>query len=353
MTDDNELQGNVTDDTKLSSAGFQFPEITIDPIDDEDFNLLGKEGGDDLDELLEGKSKEKVDSPTYGKDADQTAIATYETWLEKGLIPESKDFDGTFEQLEKLTESIPTIVQNALIERTPKQGKDIVNYILTKGEDLKVEELTQFLKLEEQAANLDSTADFTEIEEARNFLFDKYTKLTNLEETAIDAMLDKLEEKGTDQVLSKANELLSKDKEEIKAAKDKEIETASTTKQQRADAIKAFNDEIVTTLNDLNWSKDKVETIQKEYNTGITQKKFDAVLNDAKNLPQLINFFTHYDLDKKTFDFTGFAKAAATKDVKDIKKTMFADKFKSSIHTTKSRNTPAETEFNLDDYIIG
>jgi len=335
--------------------GLTFPEISLE-LDDADFNELTKtteldEEGQPItdDTTSAGEAGSEGEEKEYGEEADQDAINAYNIWVSKGLIPEIEDFDGTFEKLEEITEHLPQTIANTIVERSPEIGQKVVDYVFAKGANLTSEDLKTFMDLHLSAETV-PTEEFTDTLDAKKYLYEKFSKTMDLEEDVIDGLLDKLEEK--DQLLDRANKELGTDKEKLAQQRESLIQQEKEAENNRKAAARQFEANLVESLKETNWDKQRVSKIYQEYSSGTTQDKFNKASANPKAFLHVLNFLTYFDLEKEEFNFDDFIKFVGTDNNNETKKNLLRDMLSSSGSKGVSTKRKPEhlKEFNLDDY---
>jgi hypothetical protein len=204
-------------------------------------------------------------------------------------------------------------LEENLISNTPEYGQDIMEYLLTEGNQLTVDKLKSFLDIKETT---EQPIVETE-EEAREYLKNIYTTQHD-EDTAL-VILDGLEDKGI--LVDKAKELQAKDKEEAEAKLAETIEESKKSKQEALQQQKTFVHNLTKELNGTGWEGSIQSEIYTNIINGGLRNKTQAIVNYPKALIGIANFLRFFDEKTGKLNVEDYVKSMGgnTKAVNKIK----------------------------------
>lgn len=305
--------------------------------DEEGFVLRKKEDFNDDDEEEEEVEEEgEEDKPSYAKNADEIAIGTYKTLIEKNFIEEDAEFDGTWDSLDKIVSSLPTRVAHALIAQAPPVTQSLIQYALSGGEGMTLDKLEGFFNAVKDTTD-SADVDISTIDGARKYIRQQMIAQGEDPEDAED-YIDVLEDKGEGKLFSKAKTLLEKE-QNVKHSKAQQLmQQEAAEKAQREEYQKRFMQSIEEELSQTGYRNDRMNKIRNEILTGSMNKKAHMANSSPKALTQLADFFTYFDEAKGVFDLTSYKKHIAGKEVENIKNNI-ARNFSRSEGTSRGSST--------------
>lgn len=324
---------------KLETYSFDLDEPNLpvqDEIEQQDTEV---EDQDDLelDDTQEDSQEQDTTEQTDGK--DPLAQATYEKYVELGILESVETFDGTFDSLEGLMEDVPTKLLNQALLELPEQSRSVLQFISAGGTNITKEEIINFVKSWEE----ENRTSFELEDEARNYLAETLKK-QGLRDKAIQAQLDDLEDEG--ELLNEANKQLAEENTKTqKLIESKKVQTEQQ-KQSERQYYSAINEE----LKALNYSKRKVEDIQKTMNNA--NKVLNSIYAKPKAVVQLMDLLTKFN--GETFDLSDFEKQGTAKAVSTIQAALnksaqnSAGTKTSSTTVSKVLSNPNRFEFTVD-----
>lgn len=339
------------DDFEVVFDGFDLPDDVTDLKDDE--NSLEGDPIDlsDLDDPFTTESEEEdgdedIDLPDDGdieipfgktntsKPSEKDIIQGSSLLLQDlGLFSLEKDEKiETLEDLQNvLSEKAAGAILQGLVDETPDIGKNLVAYVLNKGQDLTVEDLKAFYTQNLQEVDLTNLSFSNEnIQDAREYMESKLTE-KGLPTSVIKSALDTLEIEN--KLLEEANAYLEKDKQEMSTSK--KVEESAEQRKKRLDGEKAFANNIVTKIQSSKWKPEKQQQVAGLIRNGEVLEFAKTALNDPELLVTFAELLTYYNKEKKEFNLEALAKKEATREVENQKKSLFQD-YLSSLGSNKS-----------------
>lgn len=290
---------------------------------------------------------EDDDEPTYGEDADEIAIGTYDALVSMGMLPKDEEFDGTFDKLEEYFRDIPNRAVNALVEQMPENGQAFLQYLFAKGENLTDNDLKDFI-----STYIDSGSspeiNTGNLEEVKSFILEDYQ--SKMSKVAAQAAVDALEDEDEDGTALKAElDRIQKNQKESPAYKAK-LQEAEAEKRKIEKAQKEFVSSVAKTIEDKNWKEARKNLVKNSLRGNNISNTLNAVMNDPDAFVELANILTYYDSKTNTFDFKAFAAQAGSSEVRKKKDNIIADAFSSSSSKTKGK-TKKKTGKNIIDFL--
>jgi hypothetical protein len=329
-------------------------ENTIDSIFDEEIRVVTPaELGDVNDDLLEadlleepstdiineeeGEEKKDTSQPkkVNSEEVEDIAVAVYQTLTNKGYITEDPEFKGTFEALDEVFNEIPEIVKSDMLEPLNVKGKQIVEYILNKGEDLTDDDVVGFLSLYNQQTTVST------LEDAKKVITDAYKNQGITDEEQIEMNIEFLESKGEDgeEVIKVANKFLKAQAQDP----DDVLEAQRKAEAEQLERIKEFDSNFRETLESSTYSKQMKRDLLKMYKQQDHVDVYTEAFQSPESLLQLVNLAKHYNPKTKQFDLKAFAKQAASKEIEKIKDRSIQNTF-SSIKVGRNFKPSSKTE---------
>ena len=324
---------------KLENFSFDLDDEPNLPVQDEiEQQDTEVEDQDDLElDDTQEDSQEQDTEQTDGK--DPLAQATYEKYVELGILEPDESFDGTFVSLEERMEDVPNKLLNQALLELPEQSRSVLQFISAGGTNITKEEIINFVKSWEE----ENRTSFELEDEARNYLAETLKK-QGLRDKAIQAQLDDLEDEG--ELLNEANKQLAEENTKTqKLIESKKVQTEQN-KQSERQYYSAINEE----LKALNYSKRKTEDIQKTLNNA--NKVLSNIYAKPKAVVQLMDLLTKFNGEE--FDLSDFEKQGTTKAVSTIQAALnksgqnSAGTKTSSTAVSKVLSNPNRFEFTVD-----
>lgn len=336
------------------------PEDKTDEDDtetEEDDNIPGSDEAPEADEKEE--QDESLDDEDiikkYGEDVNPVIVRHYEAIKDRLLLSDDFKFDGKNieEAYEQDTKNRNQAIAQNIINRLPEKAKAILETVLKNNEDVNPETFDKILEIskKEVIVSFDTDDDDANKENAKAFLTSVY-KEKGLKDRVIKSMIEDLEDE--DELIDEAK----KEKEEVDKIfakeKQKEIEENNKRITQFRESAKQFKTSIEKTLEETNYSKDKVEqikktifTVNKDNDTQLVSK-IKQVYSNPKALIVLADLLNGYDEKTGAWKFEKFESQIKTEKVKEIKKSL-EEKLSGgngSRNTSQSRRNTTDVDWN-------
>lgn len=310
-------------------------------LDDEQINF-DQEELDEQPEVLEEEietsdpiEEEPQESPETN-DADKVlARLTYDKYVSLGILEPDEKFDETFDYIETQLEDVPAKLLNQALSELSDEGRSVLEFISAGGNNITKDEIIAFV----EAWKEESRTSFDVEDEARSYLEERYRKEGR---KAIGAQLDELEDNG--ELLAEANKLLQEENTKTK----KIIETKREQTREEKEAEKQWYSAIGEELKALNYSKKKVEQIQKTMPRGT--EVIHAAAKSPKAYIQLIDFLSKWN--GKEFDLSDFEKQAQSKTVNKIQEAISKTNISSGGAKTNATSV-SQVLTNPDRFVFG
>lgn len=337
-----EIEENDNTNTKEGgdgSDGEEFPTPIVDLPDDttpdaatEETPSSGDEGGDD----------------TKG---DPAAKAFYEGLVERGVAPQLDKEEVTWDDVagaaDYYTKELPNMIQQSIVEQTPDLGKKVIDYILTKGNDLTTEDLETFYNQhlsDVKAGNVEINS----IESARGVVKnDLVSKGFGADE--VELMIDVLEDKEAD---GKALIARAKALNELNQKSTKSDQMLVEEKARIANARQA-QEELLTNsttyIQELDWSEQRKTLAHNALVSGEAARVLSLAARAPKALAQLANLSTYFDEKTGEFKFDDFVKQVSSKEAEDLKSKLQRAASSSSAVSSKGAKEKGPRKRLLDD----
>lgn len=332
----------------------QFDETEFEDLSIEEDIIPPNEGFKEEEE--EEKEDEFQMSPSFGeegveedeeeeedpnpKEVDPVAKGTYETLVEKGILSESEDFDGTLDFIENQLENLPQAVANSLVSNAPEVGQNLIDYIFTRGKDLTREDLHSFMSTHMEDLMPAVEREFTEVKDALEYIEESLKKTYS--GTRAKLMAEAILDEGDEAVIEEAKSIYEKEKEstpkKAKALLEKE-------KDQQADKVekqRKFVSKVLEEVDSLEWKDKRKNTIKLSLAKNLHEEALSSAYGNPKAFVQLVDFLTYFNKETNEFDLTAFIAARDSKVTKKIKDKASSDRWSSSGSTSSGKRGNAK-----------
>ena len=315
----------------------------------EEFTFLDFEVDLDEEEIVDTPEEETSEEPIEKEEekeevsdeieTDDDAIGVYKTLVDKGIVSESEDFKGTWEEIDSMMDSLPEKAMDAVIESMPDTAKSLVEFALNKP-NVTLEDLKEFVSLVEKDQEVSLVID--NLDKAKDLIRKEYG--SSFDEDVIESMLDTLEDKGEDYVIKKAKELQTK--KELQA--EKLLEATKSEKVAMLEQQKKFTQTLNTELSNLNYKPSRVQAIRQNLNPQVIARKNEMIRQSPKAILALADIYSYFNEETKEFDLSALSKETESKAASRIKDKMIRDNFNSSKGkgTAKSKK---QNDFSFED----
>lgn len=320
-TEDSSPQGDLEgiSQEKEKETGEEIQARTITPQDVPDLEEDPKDQAD-------GKTGEYEFSP----DENPTAVGIYKTMVQEGIISESDDFKGTFDEIRDYISNMPQRVAQALYSQAPDHGKALLDYVFTKGADLSPTDLKQFINTYLEDVNSATEPNLTNPTEAESYLRNSL-KGKGISDRVINATVDALIDKDPDGSL--LLEEARKDWESGKASREEKhrkiIEQEKAEIAAREQQMKDFAISVYAELDNTGWKSNKISEVKSALRNNIIENSLRDIMQNPKAYGQLAAILTVYDSNSKTFNLKDFALQAVSGDAKETRRNIIEDNFSS------------------------
>ena len=295
---------------------------------------------EEVEEVAE-ESSEEVESTEETNEVDEIvndplAQTVYESLVEKGILPKSEEFNGTFEFIDEQMDNLPNVLLKKAIDDLPEHSQQLLKFVAAAGQNLEREELDKFIR---EFINEQSIPDVTSLDTARAYL-ETHLKEQGLRPSAIQAQLDDLED--SDELISEAEKLLSKKvKTTDQLIRDKELENKEIQESQ-----KQFFKSVQTSLAETSWSKTQQEKVLQ------TIPKATSIISEVISKPkayiQLIDFLEKFNGDE--FNIEVYRKQGESRATSTIKDKLEKSGFTSASTKVQSTTGSPDASDSFKDY---
>lgn len=326
--DDFQIIVDMTDETEVNEKETEDVETTVETVED-------------ASEIVVEESTDEVE------ETDETAKAVYTTLVAKGIVPENKDFKGSWEELEESLVSLPERVADDIIQSAPDITKKVLEFSFASGDNITKESLKHFINTYlDDIESSEKEVDVTTVEGARAFM--KEQLLKTLKPVAVEAALDAMED--DDSLIDEAKnklEAIKKINNHQKLIDDKIAENQNAAEQLKQKTL-AIQKELVPD----NYSKEAISVITDYLQNGKLNNVLKQAIDKPKALVQLTHFVSKFDKEKGEFNFDDFIKEAATPAVQKTKKNILKDSFSSLPKTTIKKDISQNRKYESVEPII-
>lgn len=274
---------------------------------------------------------ETLETPETSNDEksdNQISTVIYNELAEKGIVnleegKEEYTWDEINNGLKYYSEDLPVRVMNSIIEAVPDTGKNLINYILSKQENLNSDDLRDYFKQHLDVISLPDS--FNDDEEAKLFLRQEYKD--KFRTSQIEAMIDALEDE--DALKEEANKLIAERKQR-ESQKAEEIRNKSYNEQ------KQFVQSLSNEFNALPWKQDRVQMVKDTIVSGNANDLLSKILKSPNGLIHMIDFAHYYNVDNDSFDLSAYVNTFNSKQAKSLKDKITEDMLSSVDNATKA-----------------
>lgn len=282
-------------------------------------------------------SQDTPDSIVEPQD-DEIATLFYKELVERNIaLPQEGKENYSWEDINTVLthyqENLPQAVANAIISSVSPVGQKFIDYVLTKGNDLTEDALTDFFSKYKTSTSI---TDFSDLTSARDYLSSKY-KDQGFRQSQIDAMLDALEDEEVDgkALLTEANKFAQKDKSLI----DQTLEQEKQAKAQKQEQIRQENEilysKTLEAIEATDWKKERKEKIKQHLSSSVFNETLSKAFKSPKALMQIVNLSTYFDEKSGEFKFDDFVRQVTSKSASSLKDAINKDMFSSASRTSK------------------
>lgn len=283
------------------------------------------EEDDDVEDVVEDDVDEEEQDITPAK-------IFYDFVVDNGILPPIENFDGNIETLKAELEDLPVKSFERAVQSLPELSQAVVNYVFSK-EINSVEDFTEFINTMVKPAYEEIS--FEDVDDARDYLRDKYTKMgIYANDDDLEESLDLLEEKGT--LLRTAKSLAEKDNNQLRESVQREIESEKQNKllaqKQQQEYIQKLNQGINDTLNELPWHENRKREVLSNLAPDVINRKNELIRQSPRAIVQLADIYSYFNEKTGEFDFSKLIDAKAESKANNRTKDNYQkDKFSSAV----------------------
>ena len=302
---------------------------------------------DSVDTDVDTPKSEEVSTEKSEPEVNEAATLFYQELVNQGIATEDSEkeeysWDDVSGVINNYKEELPKQITEQLIDSAPDLGKDLIDYVFTKGQDLKPEDLNEFMS--QYISDIqDQNTEFNDVEKARDYLSNKYTD-QGIRKSQIEVMLDALEDEGDDAVFEEAKKFKTKDVENSKSKQ--MLNQSKEQTQQRQQQQQQFAQSLMEELTNTGWKQQRIQRVQQDLSTGKTNELLSKAGNSPKALIQLANLATYFDEKSGQFNFDDFIKQAVSKDATSLKDKITKDMFSTGTTTKEKSSNPNKKAYS-------
>lgn len=277
--------------------------------------------------------EEDIEDEVEEEEGDVTpAKIFYDFVVDNGILPPIDNFDGNIETLKSELEDLPVKSFERAVQSLPELSQAVVNYVFSK-EINSVEDFNEFLNTMVKPAY--GEIDFDDVDDARDYLRNKYSKMgIYANDDDLEESLDLLEEKGT--LVRTAKSLAEKDNAQVRESLNREIEVEKQNKlllqKQQQEYAQKLNQGINDTLNELPWQETRKREALANLAPDTINRKNELIRQSPRAIVQLADIYSYFNEKTGEFDFSKLidAKAESKANVR-TKDNYQRDKFSSAV----------------------
>jgi len=323
------------DDNILPDFDFTDEEITVEaPPSEDNFNSKESSTPDNSNDTLDNDVSTDVDNDDDFNQSDSysapegEATGLYQFYRDKGFISaDYEDFDGSYDSLAEIleeennqkTQMTQESIIKAIVESPNPVTSKILEYVVTKGNNLQPEDLKRLID-QAEVINTELTEDSFDNEDvAEQYLMQHLSEQGDDEET-IEDILELYRDKGT--LKRKALVAFKKDNEGKLKSLNNEIETAKYEQEQERENLERFQDNFIQAIESTNWKNTRKQTIYNELAQGGFKDKIENIYNHPRGLVQLLDFMSYFNPENGVFELDNYKKASFSDGVKETKQNL-------------------------------
>lgn len=273
----------------------------------------------EFEKKIEEQIKQPIQAPKEEPETsgDERYKALYNFWKEEGLINHDGEFTGTKEEFGEILRqqriAEQEAIQEAVIGAVPEYAQNLIEYILTEGDQLSLSKLQDYLGT---ASKAEAVPEISTEAQAKSFLLQEYEEVLGGKELA-EKFVETLEDDG--ELIPRAQA-----KREEKLAKKQEFEKQriAESKQQKAARLQAqqqFQENLAKELQSTGWKQDVQKEVYNEIFSQSLRVKTSSIVQHPKALIKLANYLRYYDPNTGDIDEKAFANVAYSSAAKELK----------------------------------
>lgn len=289
---------------------------------------------EEVEDIEEDDDDSQFTAPTNEDedDDDESGEATpehifYNFLVENKFIDNDEEFDGSPEKLESYMQTIGYQAFNKVAENIGEDGKNLLRFALSLGEDATKERLQEFFSVRAQIPEID----FEDTDEVKAFLKDFYIATNQYDEDDVDDRIEILDKKGklSEYAEKHYNELLNN----VSAYEEQQIQEEQRKQQAKQEIFNSVRSELMS----YDWSLEKKKQVADKLNSKEFKRVNSMIQSSPKALIQLADLYTYFDEEKKEFDLSRLVdKRQATKEAQKKLDNIEKNSFSSSLSNIKN-----------------
>lgn len=296
---------------------------------------------DSAEETNDTDPQENVPEP------DEAATLFYQELVNNGIVQaeegkEEYSWEDVSSVINNYKQELPKQIAEEIINSAPDLGKDLIDYVFSKGNDLSAKDLNQFMSQYLTDLN-DINTEFKEVDQARNYLQSQY-KAQGIRDTQIEVMLDALEDEGEEAVFEEANKYKTKNAENSKSKQ--MLNETKQSLQERQQAQEQFANSLMQELQNTKWKPQRIQKVQQDLVSGRTNELLSKASSHPKALIQLANLATYFDEQSGEFKFDDFIKQVVSPEAKSLKDKITKDMFSTGTNTKERASNPNRSKYS-------
>jgi hypothetical protein len=308
-------------------------DINPDELLEEEVDAL-EENEAEPEEEEEVEYEEEVEDDVVEDDEQDVTPAKifYDFVVDNGILSPIDNFDGNIETLKSQLEDLPVKSFERAVQSLPELSQAVVNYVFSK-EINSVEDFNDFINTMVKPAY--SEVEFDDVDDARDYLRDKYSKMgIYANDDDLEESLDLLEEKGT--LVRTAKSLAEKDNAQVRESLNREIEVEKQNKlllqKQQQEYVEKLNQGINDTLNELPWQETRKREALANLAPETINRKNELIRQSPRAIVQLADIYSYFNEKTGEFDFSKLIDAKADSKANNrLKDNYQRDKFSSAV----------------------
>lgn len=259
-------------------------------------------------------------------DVDDRVLAIYSYLTESNLIDVKENFQGKPEELEEILQTLPETMFSAALDNVHTDAQDLIDYAFRLGKDANLENLKKFF----DSFVGQPQYDLNDEEQAYDYLKQAYAKSKVFKtEDKLNRYLNELLEDG--ELIDTAKEIKSKEDAQLAEAKKAELDRIKTEQEAAKEQLREFYTNIQTTVDGLNWSKDRKRAVLKNMEPNEVNVKNEAIRKSPMALIQLADIYSRFNPQTGMFDLTDYEMKIDSKKAEKKREDIYKTKLESSL----------------------
>lgn len=271
----------------------------------------------EFDKKVQQEIEKPVEDIPEDNSGDERYKALYNFWKEEGLLNHDGEFKGTKEEFGEILRqqriAEQEAIQEAVIGAVPEYAQNLIEYILTEGDQLSMSKLQEYL---ETASSAESVPDITNEAQARSFLLAEYEQVLGGKDLA-EKFVETLEDDG--ELVNRAQARLEEKKAKKQEFEKQKVEESKAQKAARLQAQQRFQENLAKELQSTGWKENVQQEVYDEIFSQSLRNKTSSIVQHPKALVKLANYLRYYDPKTGDIDEKAFANVAYSSAAKELK----------------------------------